>query len=283
MKMIEKAAESPADEVFLDLEDSVAPAEKDQARLNVVQALNTLNWRGKTRAVRINSVYTRWSYRDVIDIIRDAGQNLDVIMIPKVLRAADVQFVDILLNQLELELGFRKKVGLECLIEEASAMEYVREISFSSPRLEAIIFGVGDYSASLGIPIINLSRINEDYPYPGHRWNFALSRMAVAARAAGIQIIDGPFPGYKDLDSYRREAEWSAALGFDGKWAIHPAQVPVALEVYTPREEVVSKASKIIEKYREAEKQGIGAIIMDGEMIDAATYKIAEKILARKG
>jgi len=107
--------------------------------------------------------------------------------------------------------------------------------------------------------------------------------MAVAARAAGIHIIDGPFPGYKDLDSYRREAEWSAALGFDGKWAIHPAQVPVALEVYTPREEVVSKASKIIEKYREAEKQGIGAIIMDGEMIDAATYKIAEKILARKG
>jgi citrate lyase subunit beta/citryl-CoA lyase len=283
MKMIEKSMTSQADEVFLDLEDSVAPAEKDEARKNVIQGLNRLDWGGKTRAVRINSVYTQWAYRDVIDIVREAGQNLDVIMIPKVLRAADVQFVDILLNQLELELSLNNKIGLECLIEEAAAMEYVREISLSSSRLEAIIFGVGDYSASLGIPVISLSRIDEDYPYPGHRWNFALSRMAVSARAAGIQIIDGPFPGYKDLETYRQEAQWSAALGFDGKWAIHPGQVPVALEVYTPPEEVLAKASKIIEAYEAAEKRGVGAIILDGDMIDAAVYKIAEKILARKG
>ena len=153
MKMIENASTSQADEVFLDLEDSVAPLEKDQARVNVIEALNILDWHGKTRAVRINNVYTPWCYRDVVDIVKKAGQNLDVIIIPKVLRAADVQFVDILLNQLELELGLQKKIGLECLIEQAEAMEYVREISLSTPRLEAIIFGVADYSASLGIPI----------------------------------------------------------------------------------------------------------------------------------
>jgi citrate lyase beta subunit len=164
-------------------------------------------------------------------------------------------------------------------------MEYVREISFSTPRLEAIIFGVADYSASLGVPVTSLARIDEDLPYPGHRWNFALSRMAIAARTAGIQIIDGPFPGFKgeDLITYQRQAESSVALGFDGKWAIHPAQVPVAMKTFTPSDAVIAKTTKIVQEYEKAEKEGIGALTVDGEMIDAATYKIAMKILARKG
>lgn len=285
MKMMQHAASSAADEVFLDLEDSVAPSQKDQGRANAIEALNTLNWSGKVKAVRINNVYTPWCYRDVVDIVKGAGQNLDVIIIPKVLRAADVLFVDILLNQLELEVGLKKKIGLECLIETAEAMEYVREISLSTPRLEAIIFGVADYSASLGIPVTSLTSIDADMPYPGHRWNFALSRMAIAARTAGLQIIDGPFPGYKgeDLQIYQRQAEWSAALGFDGKWAIHPAQVPLAMKAYTPSDSVLAKASRIAEACEKGEKEGIGALTVDGDMVDAATYKIAMKILARKG
>jgi citrate lyase subunit beta/citryl-CoA lyase len=285
MKMIQHAVASTADEVFLDLEDSVAPLLKDQARINVVDALNSLNWGDKVTAVRINNVYTQWCYKDIVDIVKGAREKLDVIIIPKVLRAADVLFVDILLGQLEQELGLKKRIGLECLIETAEAMEYVREISLSSPRLEAIIFGVADYSASLGIPVTSLARIDADMPYPGHRWNFALSRMAVAARTAGIQIIDGPYSGYKgdDLNTYQQQAEWSAALGYDGKWAIHPAQVPIAMKAYTPSDSVITRTSRIVEAYEKAEKEGIGALAVDGDMIDAATYKIAMKILARKG
>lgn len=285
MKMMQHAAASEADEVFLDLEDSVAPSQKDQGRLMAIEALNTLNWGNKVRVVRINNVYTQWCYRDVVDIVKGAWQNLDVFIIPKVMRAADVLFVDTLLGQLELELGLKKKIGLECLIETAGAMEYVREIALSTPRLEAIIFGVGDYSASLGVPVTSLSSIDKDMPYPGHRWNFALSRMAIAARTAGIQVIDGPFPGYKgeDLKTYQQHAEWSAALGYDGKWAIHPAQVPLAMKAYTPSDAVLAKAQKIATAIEQGEKEGIGALTVDGDMVDAATYKIAMRILARKG
>jgi citrate lyase subunit beta/citryl-CoA lyase len=285
MKMIQHGASSAADEVFLDLEDSVAPLQKDQARLNAIEGLNTLDWTGKVTAVRINNVYTQWCYRDVVEIVKGAGKNLDVFIIPKALRAADVLFVDLLLGQLEQELGLQKKIGLECLIEAAEAMEYVREIALSTPRLEAIIFGAADYTASLGIPVTSSSRINEDFPYPGHRWNFALSRMTVAARTAGIQVIDGPFSGFKGeaLQNYQQQAEWAAGLGCDGKWAIHPVQVPVATKVFTPSDSVVARATKIVDAYEQAEKEGIGALAVDGDMVDAASYKIAKGVLARMG
>ena len=285
MKMIQHGAASDADEVFLDLEDSVVPLQKDQARLNVIEGLNSLDWKGKVTAVRINNVYTQWCYRDVVEVVKGAGTKLDVFIIPKVFRPADVLFVDLLLGQLEQELGLQKRIGLECLIEQAEAMEYVREIALSTPRLEAIIFGAADYTASLGIPVTNSSRINEEYPYPGHRWNFALSRMAVAARNAGIQAIDGPFTGFKGeaLEKYREQAEWAAGLGCDGKWAIHPAQVAVAQKAFTPPETVVARAMKIVEAYDKAEKEGIGVISVDGDMIDAVSYKIAKGVLMRKG
>jgi citrate lyase subunit beta/citryl-CoA lyase len=285
MKMIQHGASSDADEVFLDLEDSVAPLQKDQARLNVIEGLNTLDWKGKVTAVRINNVYTQWCYRDIVEVVKGAWEKLDVLIIPKVLRAADVQFVDLLLGQLEQELSLQKKIGLECLIEQAEAMEYVREIALSTPRLEAIIFGAADYTASLGIPVTSSSRINEDFPYPGHRWNFALSRMAVAARTAGIQVIDGPFAGFKGeaLEKYQQQAEWAAGLGCDGKWAIHPVQVTVAQKAFTPPDNVVARATKVIEAYEKAEKEGIGAISVDGDMVDAASYKIAKGVLMRKG
>ena len=164
-------------------------------------------------------------------------------------------------------------------------MEYVREIALSTPRLEASIFGAADYTLSLGIPVTNSSRIDEDYPYPGHRWNFALSRMAVAARNAGIQAIDGPFTGFKGegLEKYRERAEWAAGLGCDGKWAIHPAQVPVAQQAFTPPEAVVARAAKIVDAYDQAQREGIGVISVDGDMIDAVSYKIARGVLMRKG
>jgi citrate lyase subunit beta/citryl-CoA lyase len=279
-KMMEKAAASDADLVFLDLEDAVAPSEKERARGPIVDALNGLDWGRKTRAVRINGTHTHWCAEDLIEVVTGAGQNLDVIIIPKVKAPRDVWFVDTLLTQLEQKLGLEPgRIGLELLIEETEALARVEEIAGCCPRLEALILGVGDLSASQGMRLGHIGVAKGKYP--GDIWHYARTRMIVAARANGIDAIDGPFADFRDADGYREEAQWATALGAVGKWAIHPAQIEIANDVFSPTESEVRRARAVIKDMREAEAAGQGAANRNGTMIDAATARIFELILER--
>lgn len=278
-RMMEKAAASAADLVFLDLEDAVAPAEKVGARAKIVSALRAHDWGRKTRAVRINNVETEWAFEDVIHIVEDAGDVLDIIIIPKVKRAEDVRWVDTLLTQIELKHRRERRIGLEVLIEEVEAMVNVEEIARSTPRLEALIFGPGDYSASQGVRVDAVGGISKDYP--GDVWHYARNKVVIAAKAAGIEAVDGPFADFKDEEGYRRECMRAAVLGFTGKWAIHPSQVGIANEVFSPTERQVERARKMIAAYEEAERQGLGAVAVDGVMVDAASARLMKNVTVK--
>ncbi len=278
-RMMEKAAASSADLVFLDLEDAVAPAEKVSARAKIVTALRTHDWGRKTRAVRINNVETEWAFEDVIHIVEEAGDVLDIIIIPKVKSAQDVRWVDTLLSQIERKHRRERRIGLEVLIEEVEAMINAEEIARSTPRLEALIFGPGDYSASQGVRVEAVGGISRDYP--GDVWHYARNKVVIAAKAAGIEAVDGPFADFKDEEGYRRECTRAAVLGFTGKWAIHPSQVPIANEVFSPTERQVERARKMIAAYEEAERQGLGAVAVDGVMVDAASARLMKNVTAK--
>jgi citrate lyase subunit beta/citryl-CoA lyase len=279
-KMMTKAAASDADLVFLDLEDAVAPNQKAGARGGIVTALNSLDWGTKTRAVRINGVHTPWCHDDVIEVVTGAGANLDIVIIPKVKAPRDVWFVESMLAQLEDKLGLVPGgIGIEVLIEETEALARVDEIAASSPRLEALILGVGDLSASQGIRLGHIGMSDERYP--GDLWHYARNRMIVAARANGIDAIDGPYANFRNPDGYRRDAQWAATLGAVGKWAIHPSQVPIANEVFSPTAEEVEQARSVIAAVRDAEQGGEGAANLGGTMIDAATARIFQTTLDR--
>src|SRR2546430_3248789 len=217
-RMMEKAAASSADLVFLDLEDSVAPNEKVGARAKVIHALKTLGWGKKTRAVRINDLETEYAYQDIISVVEEAGDSFDIIIVPKVKSAKDVWWVDVLLTQIEKRLHRTRRIGLEVLIEEVEALINVEEIARSSPRLEALIFGPGDFSASQGVKSHAIGGASE---YPGDVWHYARNKIVVAARAARLEAVDGPHADFHDSDGYRRECVRSGVLGFTGKWAIH--------------------------------------------------------------
>ena len=278
--MFEKAANSPADYVFLDLEDAVSPGDKIQARKNVIEALHDIDWRGKgkTISVRINSIDTHYMYRDVVDLVEQAGDKLDTIIIPKVGVAADVYMVDAMLTQIEEAMGFTNKIGIEALIETTLGMANVDAIATSSPRMETLHFGVADYAASCGARTTNIGGLNPDYP--GDQWHHALSRMLVACRAYGLRPIDGPFGDFKDTDGYLLSARRSAAMGYEGKWAIHPSQIELANEVYSPPAEEVDRARRILLALEEAAAQGKGAAQLDGRMIDAASARMAENVVS---
>ncbi len=279
-KMMEKAAASDADLVFLDLEDAVAPSEKERARAPIVEALNGLDWGMKTRAVRINGTHTHWCAEDLTEVLTGAGPNLDVVIIPKVKAPRDVWFVDTLLSQLEQKLGLEPgRIGLELLIEETEALARVEEIAGCCPRLEALILGVGDLSASQGMRLGHIGVAKGKYP--GDIWHYARARMIVAARAHGLDPIDGPVADFRDPDGYREEATWATGLGAVGKWAIHPAQIEIANEVFSPTESEVRRARAVIKDMREAEAAGQGAANRNGTMIDAATARIFELVLER--
>ncbi len=278
-RMMEKAAASSADLVFLDLEDAVAPAEKVSARAKIVTALRTHDWGRKTRSIRINNVETEWAFEDVIHIVEEAGDVLDIIIIPKVKSAEDVRWVDTLLSQIERKHRWERRIGLEVLIEEVEAMINVEEIARSTPRLEALIFGPGDYSASQGVRVDAVGGISRDYP--GDVWHYARNKVVIAAKAAGIEAVDGPFADFKDEEGYRRECTRAAVLGFTGKWAIHPSQVPIANEVFSPTERQVERARKMIAAYEEAERQGLGAVAVDGVMVDAASARLMKNVTAK--
>jgi citrate lyase subunit beta/citryl-CoA lyase len=275
--MMEKAAASAADLVFLDLEDSVAPAEKPAARKPIVEALNGLDWGTKTRAVRINSTSTMWCHDDLVEVVAGAGANLDVVIIPKVKAPRDVWFVDTLLNQEEMKLGLPiGKIGIEILIEETEALARVEEIAGCCPRLEALILGVGDLSASQGMRLGHIGESGDRYP--GDVWHYARQRLTVAARANGLDAIDGPFADFKSSEGYRKEAGWATTIGMVGKWCIHPSQIELANEVFAPTEREVSRAKQVVAAVKAAEG---GAANLNGTMIDAATARVFEVVLER--
>ena len=282
--MIEKAAASASDVVFLDLEDAVAPPEKPQARKNAIAALNEIDWeaRGKTVSVRINGLDTQYMYRDVVDIMEQAGDRVHMLLIPKLGVVSDLYMVDALVNQIEQACGLTRRVGLEALIETALGMANVEEIArhaaTSDSRLEALHFGVADYAASMRARTVNIGGLNP--AYPGDQWHASLSRMIIACRAYGLRALDGPFGDFNDPDGYVDAAQRAAALGFEGKWAIHPSQIEMANEVFSPPEAEVTRASRIIEELRKAEAAGKGAASLDGKMIDAASERMAINVLS---
>jgi citrate lyase subunit beta/citryl-CoA lyase len=276
-RMCEKAAASDADLVFLDLEDACAPVAKQGARQIAVRALTELDWGRTVRAVRVNGIDTPWCHGDIIELVTGAGSCLDVIIVPKVRTARDVWWVDVLLTQLEAELSLTRRIALEVLIEEAEGLMNARSIAGSSERLEAIIFGAGDLSASLRARVDgNFDPLGE---YPGDFWHFARFQVLAAARAAGIDAIDAPYPAYQDHDGYRRSATQASLLGFDGKWAIHPDQVTIANEVFSPSEDEIAEAEEAMRIYRSSEADGVGAIGRDGKLVDAAHMRLAANTL----
>lgn len=275
--MCEKAARSGADLVFLDLEDACAPEAKDAARATVVEALVGQDWGRTVRAVRVNGIDTPWCHDDLIEVVSGAGRSLDVVIVPKVRTARDVWWVDVLLGQLEVKLGLIRPIALEVLIEEAEGLANALAIARASQRIEALIFGAGDLSASLH------ARVDGNFDpvvaYPGDFWHFARVQVLTAARAALVDAVDAPYPAYRDPEGYRRAALQASALGFDGKWAIHPDQVPIANEVFTPTPAEVAEARQAMAAYAEAEAGGVGAIGRDGKLVDAAHMRLAANTL----
>lgn len=279
--MFEKALNSGVDFVFLDLEDAVAPDDKVQARKNVIQALNDLDWKGHgiTVSVRINGLDTQFMVRDVVDLVEQAGSKIDTLLIPKAGVYADVYMVEAMVTQLEKQQGLTNRIGLEALIETALGMANVEDIARNGTagRLEALHFGVADYAASNRARTTNIGGLNPDYP--GDQWHSAISRMIVACRAYGLRPIDGPFGDIKDPDGYVLAAKRAAALGCEGKWAIHPTQVEFANTVFTPPEREIEKAKRILAALKEAAAQGKGAAALDGRLIDAASERMANNVV----
>ena len=290
----EKAAKSDTDVIFLDLEDSVAPDDKEKARENVIKALNEIDFGKKIISVRINGLDTYYMYRDVVDVMEQGGERLDLIMIPKVGTAKDVYAVDMLVTQIENKIGRKKKIGFEMIVETALGMQNVYEIATASKRNESLHFGIADYAASTKAKTTGIGTQNPKYyvltdpDSKGNRdvvwsdmWHYPLSRMIIAARAAGLRPVDGPFGEIKDSDAYKSSANRAAVLGCEGKWAIHPSQIDLANKIFTPPEEEVAKAKRILEAMKEAQKQGKGAASLDGRLIDLASVRQAEVMVQK--
>lgn len=279
-KMLSKAPALPADMVFMDLEDSVAPLAKEEARGNVVDALKNNDWNGKTVVVRINSIDTQWAADDLTTVVEGAAEHIDCIMVPKVQYAHEVMFVDHMLRMIETTMDLDKRIGLEIQIETATGLKNVYDIAHASDRAETLIFGPADMSASLGLPTVTAGLPMPGYP--GDHWHWVLETILVAARDAGLQAIDGPYLLIKDLDGFRDMAMRARALGYDGKWALHPGQIDVLNEVFTPTQDEYDKAEALLEAYREAtDVDRRGAVMFGNEMIDEASRKMAIQFAER--
>lgn len=291
--LFEKMAASEADVLNLDLEDAVAPADKVQARANIVEALNTLDFGRKAVSVRINGLDTQYWVRDVVDLIEQGGERLDLIMIPKVGRAADVYAVDAMVSALELQAGRRKRLGFEVIIETAAGLAHVEEIAASSPRLQSMSFGAADYAASMGMQTVGIGGTQatyymiEDKGEEGRErqihyadpWHHVQNAIVCACRTHGVLPVDGPFGDFSDPEGFRAQALRSATLGMVGKWAIHPSQVALANEIFTPSEKSVEKARRILAAMEEAQRSGAGAVTLDGKLIDIASIRQAEVVV----
>ncbi len=293
-KFIEKAASLAADIIMFDLEDAVAPDEKEQARRNVIKAINDLDWGERTLSVRINGLDTPFMYRDVIEVAEQAGDRLDLMMVPKTGTASDVYAVDVLLTQIEWAKHRTRRIGLELMIESALGMRNIDAVAAASARTESLHFGSGDFAASIGARTLSIGG-----PHPGYRvladadetgaraaywndmWHYPLMRMIVAARAHGLRPIDGPFADFRDEDGFRSASTSSAVLGCEGKWVIHPSQIELANAIYTPSEEEEARARRILAAMEDAQVSGAGAVTLDGRMIDVASVRQAEAIVRK--
>ena len=293
-QLFEKAAQSDVDIIFLDMEDAVAPDDKEQARKNIIEALNDIDWGTKTMSIRINGLDTHYMYRDVVDVVEQAGSRLDLIMIPKVGTAADVYAIDMLVTQIEDAKGLKKRIGFEHIIETALGMQNVHEIASASKRNESLHFGVADYAASTRARTTVIGGVNQDYAvltdaaadgsrdiHWGDMWHYALTRMVVAARANGLRPVDGPFGDFNDTDGYIAAAKRAAVLGCEGKWAIHPSQIALANQVMSPSDAEVDKANRILKAMQQAATEGKGAVSLDGRLIDYASIRQAEVLVEK--
>jgi len=293
-RFIEKATKSAADIIFFDLEDSVAPDRKDQARKDVIAALNDLDFGDKSLSVRINGLDTHYMYRDLVDIVEQAGNRLDLVLVPKVGTAADIYAVDMLLTQIEQAKGINKRIGIEILIETAQGIQNIFEIAAASPRNESMLFGSADYAASSGAQITMIGGPNPDYHvlasadsagvrsvHWGDMWHFPLARLVAAARANGLRPVDGPFADIKDADGWLASANRARVLGCEGKMVIHPSQVELANELFMPSAAEVDQAKRILQAMQEAEQAGVGAVTLDGKMIDIASIRQAENTVKK--
>ncbi len=282
-RMIQKAADSQADMVCIDLEDAVAPDQKVEARSNVIQALQKIDFGLRTRMVRINALDTPYAYRDVIEIVEACWQTLDLIMLPKTHCAQDVLFLDTLLTQIEANMRSTRTIGIESQIETAAGFMNLGEIAQSSPRLEALIFGPGDYAASMRMPLSNIGIADEyDALYPGHRWHAVMHSIVAAARANGLRCMDGPYSDYQDVAGFERSGNIARALGYDGKQCIHPSQLALANRIFSPLASEVEWAREVVAAVQQSIAEGRGATSHKGKMVDAANLRMAQTVLQRQ-
>lgn len=286
VSLFEKMAGSAADVINLDLEDSVAPSDKDQARENIISATHEVEWNNKTLSVRINSLDTPYWYRDVIDLLEKASNRLDQIMIPKVGNAADVYAVDALVTAIETAENRTKPIALEVIIESAAGISNVQEIASSSPRLVAMSLGAADFAASMGMQTTGIGGTQENYymlnngeKHWSDPWHWAQAAIVAACRTNGILPVDGPFGNFSDEEGFRAQARRSATLGMVGKWAIHPKQIVLANEIFTPSKTAVMEAREILEAMKLAKENGEGATVYKGRLVDIASIKQAEVIV----
>jgi malyl-CoA/(S)-citramalyl-CoA lyase len=285
VRMLEKAPMLGADITMLDLEDAVAPDDKEQARRNVIDALNEQDFSRCSVSIRINGLDTHYCYRDIVDVIEQAGEHVDTVLIPKVSGAGDVHLVATLLTQIEDAMRLERRIGIAVLIETAIGMVNVDAIAAACPeRMEAMVFGVADYAASIQSHTTSIGGIDPNYsvgPDLGDQWHYPLSRIAVCARAHGLRPVDGPFGNFTDPEGYIQAARRAAVLGYEGKWAIHPSQIPLANDVFTPQPHLIERTHRIMDAMREAAREGKGAVSLDGRLIDAASLRMAENLLAK--
>jgi citrate lyase beta subunit len=279
-KMHHKARKSDADVIMLDLEDSVPLEAKVTARETVIRSLLSLEWTNKMVTVRINGLDTPFGYRDLLIVVEEAGGHLDSVVIPKINNAGDIHFADRMLNGIEMNNQFSTPIGIEASIESAQGLEKVSDIASASARLKTLVFGVADFSSSIGARLVSLSGHGESETdiYPGHRWNFVMSRIVMAAKAHGLLAIDAPYGHFKDTDGLQQSSATSCALGFDGKWAIHPNQIEVINSVFSPNSADIERARKVLDANDKARAEGRGAVSVDGRMVDQATVRLAQQL-----
>ena len=282
-KMHAKAAQSTADVIMLDLEDSVPLEAKETARKQVLRSLQTIDWQTRTVTVRINGLDSAFAYRDLLEVAEGAGDKIDAVVVPKVNHPGDVHFVDRMLTGIEQATQIAQPIGIEASIETAEGLAAVMEIAQASPRTQTLVFGIADYSASVGARLVSISGHGEREAeiYPGHRWHFAISRMVMAAKAAGLLAIDAPYGNFKDPDGLNTSAVMACALGCDGKWAIHPSQIDTINQVFSPSPEDIQRAAKVLKAAKEAQTRGRGAVAVDGRMVDQATVRLARQLYAQ--
>lgn len=279
-KMHVKASQRDVDVIMLDLEDSVPVEAKVSARTQVIQSIHALEWQSTTVTVRINGLDTPFGYRDLLEVAEAAGPRIEAVVLPKVDHPGDIHFVRRMLDGIELAKGFSRRINIEAIIESAEGLEQVSQIANASDRLITLVFGIVDYSASIGARLVSISGHGEkeEEIYPGHRWNFEMSRIVMAAKAHGLLAIDAPYGNFKDPEGLQHSAALACALGYDGKWAIHPDQIAIINQIFSPSKEDVDRAIKVLAAHKEAQEKGLGAVAVEGRMVDQATVRLARQL-----